>query len=79
VRRSRRWARANALTDSLAAFIQVWDNPDLRRVQLGFAGSVLGQWGYVVALAVYAHQQGAWRWWDWPPSSGCCLLRCSRP
>jgi MFS family permease len=33
-------------------------NPDLRRVQLAWAGSVFGNWGYMVALGVYAYQEG---------------------
>jgi len=46
------------LAAPLTAFRQVFDNRDLRRLQLGLAGSVLGQWGYVVALAVYAYDRG---------------------
>ncbi len=65
------WPRSGAVGDSrpmtallerlaepFAAFRQVFDNRDLCRLQLGFVGSVLGQWGYVVALAVYAYEEG---------------------
>ncbi|MBA2384170.1 MAG: MFS transporter [Actinobacteria bacterium] len=32
-------------------------NPDLRRLQLASAGSILGAWSYVVALYVFAYQE----------------------
>ena len=37
---------------------EVANNPDLRRVQLAWAGSVFGNWGYLVALTVYAYSEG---------------------
>ncbi|MBA3243944.1 MAG: MFS transporter [Actinobacteria bacterium] len=40
---------------SLAATFR---NPNLRRIQLAWMGSVVGNWSYSVALAVYAYQQG---------------------
>lgn len=43
---------------SLRAMREVIQNPDLRRLQLASAGSVLGNWGYVVALGVYAYAEG---------------------
>ncbi len=33
-------------------------NPNLRRIQLAWMGSVVGNWSYSVALAVYAYRQG---------------------
>jgi len=33
-------------------------NPNLRRIQLAWMGSVVGNWSYSVALAVYAYGQG---------------------
>lgn len=33
-------------------------NPSLRRLQLAWLGSVLGNWSYIVALSVYAYDQG---------------------
>jgi MFS family permease len=44
--------------ESLRAFRAVFANPDLRRVELAQAGSVIGQWGYEVALAVFAYRDG---------------------
>jgi MFS family permease len=44
--------------ESLQAFGAVFANPDLRRVELAQAGSVVGQWGYEVALAVFAYRDG---------------------
>ena len=41
-----------------AAFGRVFANPDLRRLQLAAAGSVVGSWAYAVALAVYAYDVG---------------------
>jgi len=44
--------------ESLRAFQAVFANPDLRRVELAQGGSVVGQWGYEVALAVFAYRDG---------------------
>jgi predicted MFS family arabinose efflux permease len=41
-----------------AAFGRVFANPDLRRLQLAAAGSIIGSWAYAVALAVYAYDVG---------------------
>jgi len=46
------------LHESLRAVGEVARNRDLRRLELAWAGSVLGNWGYVVALSVYAYDQG---------------------
>lgn len=46
------------LAESLSAFRDVFRNPDLRRLELAWAGSVAGEWSYVVALAVFAYQAG---------------------
>jgi MFS family permease len=46
------------LGDSLRAFAAVFANEDLRRIELAWSGSVVGQWGYEVALAVYAYRAG---------------------
>jgi len=43
---------------ALDAFRAVFHNPGLRRLQLAWAGSNLGTWGYGVALAVYAYNHG---------------------
>ncbi len=46
------------LSESLRAFAEVFANPDLRRVELAWSGSVVGQWGYEIALAVFAYRAG---------------------
>lgn len=46
------------LGESLTAFRGNFANPQLRRLQLAGAGSVMGQWAYTVALAVYAYNAG---------------------
>jgi MFS family permease len=44
--------------ESLRAFSAVFTNRDLRRVELAFAGSELGKWLYLIALAVFAYDEG---------------------
>ena len=46
------------LRESLWAFGAVFTNPELRRVELSFAGSELGKWLYLIALAVFAYDVG---------------------
>jgi MFS family permease len=46
------------LIDSLRAFRGIYDNRELRRLQLAWAGSSIGTWAYTVALMVYAYRQG---------------------
>jgi MFS family permease len=46
------------LHESLRAFAAVFANEDLRRLELAWSASVLGQWGYEVALAVFAYRAG---------------------
>jgi MFS family permease len=46
------------LLDSFRAFGGIYRNPSLRRLQLAWIGSSVGTWGYVVALMVYAYDQG---------------------
>ena len=43
---------------SMRSFGQVFANRDLRRLQLAWAGSLIGNWSYFVALAIYAYDQG---------------------
>ena len=40
------------------AFQDVFRNPALRRLQLAWAGSILGTWAYGIAVVVYAYDQG---------------------
>src|SRR6476646_11017018 len=47
--------RARAALRSLR---DVLASPPLRRLQLAWAGSILGGWAYLVALGVYAYDQG---------------------
>ncbi|MGZ4149836.1 MAG: MFS transporter [Actinomycetota bacterium] len=51
-------AAAPAETSSFDSFRAVFRNPNLRRLQLAWAGSQLGTWGFGVALAVYAYDRG---------------------
>ncbi|MBA3718302.1 MAG: MFS transporter [Actinobacteria bacterium] len=46
------------LSESLSAFRAVFGNPNLRRVELAWAGSETGKWMYVVAVAVFAYRAG---------------------
>src|SRR5436189_3917071 len=46
------------LRESLRAFAAVFANEDLRLLELAWSASVLGQWGYEVALAVFAYRAG---------------------
>ena len=46
------------LGESLRAFAAVFANGDLRRLELAWSGSIIGQWGYEVALAVFAYRAG---------------------
>jgi MFS family permease len=46
------------VAESLKAFTEVFRNPNLRRLQLAWAGSTIGYWSYGIALAVYAYQAG---------------------
>jgi MFS family permease len=46
------------LRESLRALAAVFHNEDLRRLELAWSGSIIGQWGYEVALAVFAYRAG---------------------
>jgi len=46
------------LGESLRAFSAVFSNHDLRRLELAWSGSIIGQWGYEIALAVFAYRAG---------------------
>jgi MFS family permease len=45
------------MRESLRAFRAVYDNRGLRRLQLAWAGAVIGGWAYVISLAVFAYRQ----------------------
>jgi MFS family permease len=44
--------------ESFHALGEVYRNPALRRLQLAWAGSIVGSWAYNVALMVYAYRHG---------------------
>jgi MFS family permease len=46
------------LRESGRALANVFANPGLRRLELAFLGSIVGDWAYAVAVAVYAYDQG---------------------
>jgi MFS family permease len=46
-----------AVRESVAALVAVFANRSLRRLQLANAGSIIGGWAYVVALAIYAYRE----------------------
>src|ERR1051326_1420194 len=47
-----------SLAESAQAFRAVFANRELRKLQLAFVGSITGEWGFLVALVVYANQHG---------------------
>ena len=44
--------------ESGASLRRVFANPGLRRVNLAFAGSIIGDWAYAVAISLYAYGHG---------------------
>ena len=46
------------LREPLTPFHGVFINPNLRRLELAWAGSITGEWGYAVALSVFAYHAG---------------------
>src|SRR5438045_6292595 len=46
------------LADSGAAIRSVFQNPNLRRLQIALAGTELAGWGYSIAVSVFAYQVG---------------------
>jgi MFS family permease len=46
------------LRESSHAMREVYRNHGLRRLQLAWAGSIIGTWAYSVAIVVYAYNQG---------------------
>ena len=47
-----------SLGTSLAAFHEVFSNPDLRRLELAWTATQLGRFAYFIAIAVYAYDAG---------------------
>jgi MFS family permease len=46
------------LKESFLGFGATFTNPNLRRVELAWISTVLGQWAYYVALSVFAYKEG---------------------
>jgi Na+/melibiose symporter-like transporter len=46
------------LSESRTAMAEVFRNPELRRLDLAFAGSVIGDWAFAVSTSVYAYSVG---------------------
>jgi MFS family permease len=46
------------LRDSGAAFAAVFGNPNLRRLEVAWAWSIVGHWAYLIAVSVYAYDVG---------------------
>src|SRR5882724_11979990 len=49
---------SSRLSDSSRAFREAFASKGLRRLELALAGSVIGDWAFSVALAVYAYHKG---------------------
>ena len=49
---------SDQLHESSRALREVYRNRRLRRLQLAWAGSIIGTWAYSVAIVVYAYHQG---------------------
>ena len=47
-----------SLSDSKTAMAEAFRNRNLRRLNLAFAGSVIGDWAYAVGMSVYAYTRG---------------------
>ena len=47
-----------SLNGSKEAIAEVFRNRNLRRLNLAFAGSIIGDWAYAVGASVYAYRQG---------------------
>ena len=48
----------NAVRETRTSLGSVYRNPNLRRIQLALAGSMIGDWAYATAVAVWAYQVG---------------------
>ena len=46
------------LAESREAFVSVFTNPNLRRVELSWAGTVCAYWIFIIALSLYAYERG---------------------
>lgn len=48
----------DSIRESKSALAEVFRNRNLRRLNLAFAGSIIGDWAYAVGASVYAYRQG---------------------
>ena len=48
----------DSLRESKTALVEVFRNRNLRRLNLAFAGSVVGDWAYAIGVSVYAYTRG---------------------
>ncbi len=46
------------LAESAAAMRRVFRNPGLRRLNLAFAGSIIGDWAFGIVISLYAYDKG---------------------
>src|SRR5215467_3224680 len=53
-----RRASRDQLRESAHAFAEVFRNPNLRRVEVSWAGTVCTYWIFIVALGLYAYDRG---------------------
>lgn len=49
---------SESLRESGASLQRVFQNPGLRRLNIAFAGSNMGNWAFSVAISIYAYQHG---------------------
>jgi len=45
-------------SESSASMRRVFHNPGLRRVNLAFAGSIIGDWAFAIVISLYAYEKG---------------------
>ncbi len=50
--------RGSQVRASLAAVRSVFANPNLRRIELAFAGSAIGHYAFSVSTMIYAYHEG---------------------
>ena len=51
-------AVAEQLRESASSFGDVFKNRNLRRINLALSGSVIGDWAYSIAIAIWAYREG---------------------
>ena len=54
-------APKSVLAEMRDSLVAVFRNPNLRRIQVAFAGSAIGDWAYATAVAVWAFGEGGAR------------------